>query len=67
MSFKCDFCNVAQPARSAPVRVVTKQRAKRYSNTHKEHLVESNGWEIASEAEICQDCNNKQQQVVNDS
>lgn len=48
MSFRCDFCSVAQPAGTIPKTVVTKTRPRDYNGIP--------GSEIAQEKRACADC-----------
>jgi len=48
MSFRCDFCSVAQPAGTIPKTVTTKTRPRDYNGIP--------GSEIAQEKRACADC-----------
>jgi len=66
MSFRCESCGTAQPAKAKPVRIPVKFRPAVYPL--RVHLVEGrekvmdqggNGLEISHEVNLCQQCHQK--------
>lgn len=68
MSFRCEICKKAQPARSAPHKIVTETRRKSYSERRKGTKVidpGGNGSEIVAEVNACDKCaSTKDEDVV---
>lgn len=60
MSFRCEICKKAQPARTAPNIIVTERRATSYQEIKDGNKTVDRGgrgWEIAKEIHICDKCN----------
>ena len=59
MSFRCGFCGKQQPAKTAPVKIVTETRRKNYPARRKDAKVidpGGTGTEIVSEVDACERC-----------
>jgi hypothetical protein len=60
MSFRCEECNIVQPDRTKPKRVVTKIRNKVYSirKNSAEEVIDrgGKGWEVLQEKDVCDKC-----------
>lgn len=52
--FKCDSCKENIPGKM--FRVVVEKRKKDYVNKHKNKIINSTGWEIVKEQELCETC-----------
>ena len=66
MSFRCDYCDEAQPNGVKPIKVVTQTRNVTYPRTKDDRI--PTGTEIVKEVDLCVKCNasdNKSQRLVN--